>query len=227
MAIKVNGIKVSGSGGGSSVKLDPTLTESGFAADAKAVGDAVSGLQVNIDEVSSILSQKADVSAIPSLEGLATETYVGSQDDATLASAKSYTDTAIGTLGNTYYTESEIDTQVSALNASIAGKADASHPHSIENVTDLQSSLDAKVPVDRTVNGKTLSDNIYLTAADVGAATTQDITDALAGFSAQPFALGTSAPSNTNMLWIDTTANTGGLKYYNGTSWVHVPVAYT
>lgn len=27
---------------------------------------------------------------------------------------------------------------------------------------------------------------------------------------------GTSAPSNTNLLWIDTNATTGGLKYYNG-----------
>lgn len=41
------------------------------------------------------------------------------------------------------------------------------------------------------------------------------------------FAAGTSAPSNTALLWIDTTANTGGLKYYNGSAWVHVPVAYT
>lgn len=38
---------------------------------------------------------------------------------------------------------------------------------------------------------------------------------------------GTSAPSNTNLLWIDTNATTGGLKYYNGSSWVHVPVAYS
>ena len=38
---------------------------------------------------------------------------------------------------------------------------------------------------------------------------------------------GTSAPSNTNLLWIDTNATTGGLKYYNGSSWVHVPVEYS
>lgn len=39
--------------------------------------------------------------------------------------------------------------------------------------------------------------------------------------------VGTSAPSNTKLLWIDTTANTGGLKYHNGSSWVHVPTAYS
>ena len=44
---------------------------------------------------------------------------------------------------------------------------------------------------------------------------------------ADVFYAGSSAPSNTKLLWIDTTATTGGLKYYNGSSWVHVPVAYT
>lgn len=43
----------------------------------------------------------------------------------------------------------------------------------------------------------------------------------------KPFHVGTSAPSDTNQLWIDTTANTGGLKYWNGSAWVSVPVAYT
>ena len=41
------------------------------------------------------------------------------------------------------------------------------------------------------------------------------------------FTAGTSAPSNTSVLWIDTNATTGGLKYYDGSAWVHVPVAYT
>lgn len=34
---------------------------------------------------------------------------------------------------------------------------------------------------------------------------------------------GTTAPSNTNLLWIDTV---NGLKYWNGSAWVTVPVAY-
>lgn len=41
------------------------------------------------------------------------------------------------------------------------------------------------------------------------------------------FSVGTTAPSNTKLLWIDTTATTGGLKYYNGSAWTHVPVAFT
>lgn len=34
-------------------------------------------------------------------------------------------------------------------------------------------------------------------------------------------------PSDTTILWIDTNETSGGLKYYNGSSWTHVPVAYT
>lgn len=46
--------------------------------------------------------------------------------------------------------------------------------------------------------------------------------DALGGYH-----VGTSAPDNTNLLWIDTTATTGGLKYYDSSEWKHVPVAFT
>ena len=46
---------------------------------------------------------------------------------------------------------------------------DNSHSHTIANITSLQSTLDAKVPNTRTVNGKALSSNISLSASDVGA----------------------------------------------------------
>lgn len=38
------------------------------------------------------------------------------------------------------------------------------------------------------------------------------------------FYVGTTAPSNTNLLWIDTN---NGLKYHNGSSWVSVPVSWS
>lgn len=41
------------------------------------------------------------------------------------------------------------------------------------------------------------------------------------------YSVGTSEPTDKLLLWIDTTENTGGLKYYNGSAWVHVPVSYT
>ena len=41
--------------------------------------------------------------------------------------------------------------------------------------------------------------------------------------------IGTTAPARTNILWVDTTAVTGGLKYYDTgkKAWVGVPVRYT
>lgn len=68
-----------------------------------------------------------------------------------------------------YYTESEVDSQISTLNTAISGKAASSHTHTIANVTNLQSSLDAKVPTSRTINGKALTANITLSASDVSA----------------------------------------------------------
>lgn len=35
----------------------------------------------------------------------------------------------------------------------------------------------------------------------------------------RPYAAGTIPPEETGMLWIDTTANGGGLKYHNGSGW--------
>ena len=68
---------------------------------------------------------------------------------------------------NLYYTETEIDTKIDALNTAISGKASSSHNHVISEVTNLQSTLDAKVPTSRTVNGKALSSDITISASDL------------------------------------------------------------
>lgn len=39
------------------------------------------------------------------------------------------------------------------------------------------------------------------------------------------FSIGTTAPSDTKLLWVDTTSNSG-LKYYNGSAWVTMPVCW-
>lgn len=52
------------------------------------------------------------------------------------------------------------------------------HGHTIANVTDLQSSLDSKVPTTRKVNGKVLSGDITLSASDVGLENVNNTSDA-------------------------------------------------
>jgi hypothetical protein len=53
------------------------------------------------------------------------------------------------------------------------------------------------------------------------------IIEAANGGVAQVYYVGDTAPTNTKLLWIDTNSTTGGLKYYDGSAWVHVPVAFT
>ena len=64
-------------------------------------------------------------------------------------------------------------------------------------------------------SGKPVAQNLPTGVTSVNGQTGEVILDI--------FHVGTTAPSNTKLLWIDT-AN--GLKYHNGTTWVTVPVAY-
>lgn len=54
-----------------------------------------------------------------------------------------------------------------------------------------------------------------------------DLVSYLNSLAPQPYVAGTSSPSNNKLFWLDTTATTGGLKYYNGSAWVAVPFQYT
>lgn len=61
---------------------------------------------------------------------------------------------------STYATKTE-------LTSGLAGKANTSHTHAISNVTNLQTTLDSKVPNTRTVNGKALSANVVVGGGDI------------------------------------------------------------
>ena len=93
------------------------------------------------------------------------------------------------------------------------GASPISHKHTKSDITDFPTSMPASdVPAWAKAENKP-----SYTAADVGAKASGWV----------PFAAGTTAPSDKTQLWIDTTANTGGLKYWNGSAWVTVPVGYT
>lgn len=53
-----------------------------------------------------------------------------------------------------------------------------------------------------------------------------DIETRLSKVESGMFYVGATSPTNTHLLWIDTTSVTGGLKYHNGTNWVTVPVRF-
>ena len=136
-------------------------------------------------------------------------------------------DKALGTVqGLAQAAKNAADTAASA----IAAHKTASNPHGL-----TAAGLGAG-PTSRTINGKALTGDITLTAAKVSAVPTTrkvngralsgDITLTLADLGGIFYA-GKTAPSDTKKLWIDTTATTGGLKYHNGSAWVHVPVSTT
>lgn len=85
-----------------------------------------------------------------------TNTTYGVATSSTLGLVKSGTDITVDSSGNV------------SVN-------DNSHAHTIANVTNLQTTLDGKVPTTRTVNGKSLSSNITLSASDVSAYSKSDI----------------------------------------------------
>lgn len=63
----------------------------------------------------------------------------------------------------------ELQSILDTLNQNISVKSDVAHTHEISDVTNLQSSLDEKVSTTRTINGKALSEDITLSATDIGA----------------------------------------------------------
>lgn len=60
-----------------------------------------------------------------------------------------------------------IDVLESNVNNKLNNKANSSHTHTISNVTNLQSTLDTKVPTSRTINGKALTSNVTISASDL------------------------------------------------------------
>ena len=62
-----------------------------------------------------------------------------------------------------------IKSLIDSLQTAVDGKANSAHTHAISDITNLQTTLDAKVPDSRTINGMALSNNITLSASDVGA----------------------------------------------------------
>ena len=79
-------------------------------------------------------------------------------------------------------------------------------------------------------SGSTMTGPLVLSAdptTALGAATKQYVDTKTASIVTDIFYYGASAPSNTKLLWIDSNTATGGLKYHNGSDWVHVPVAWS
>lgn len=169
-------------------KADSTHTHTGYAATNHSHSEYAAANHTHSDYAASnhTHSNYATVSDLASLsdevDGKADSTHTHTGYAATnhthdnyAASNHSHTEYAAASHAHDdrYYTESEVDSKLSA-------KSDTSHTHVIDSsLSDtstnpvqnkvVKAAIDDKVPVTRTVNGKALSANISLTASDVGA----------------------------------------------------------
>lgn len=102
-----------------------------------------------------------------------------------------------------------------------------------EAKTDINTTVDSALSnVDTTVNqalsdiDAAVEDALNSIPDSENIATKAYVNEALSSVVSDIWYYGNSAPSNTKLLWIDSDSTTGGLKYYDGSNWVHVPVAW-
>ena len=65
----INGIDYSGGSGGSSIELDTTLSIEGMAADAKAVGDAIAGIDTPVNGINMYYDPETDMKYLKNQDG--------------------------------------------------------------------------------------------------------------------------------------------------------------
>ena len=109
----------------------------------------------SINEINTELAGKADKSEIPSISGLASETYVNTQ---------------VNTLQGKIDGKQDKITDLDTIRSGASAGATAVQPSALNaQVSTLQGNIDKKVDKTTTINSKPLSTNITLSASDVDA----------------------------------------------------------
>ena len=175
-------ISIAAAKSGTTINLTPTLTTS-------TVTSGGAGLVVASD-VKQYITSQLNAAQVSALKYKGSCTYAELPEDATQGDVWNVTD-AHGNVpaGTNYAWDGEawdplagavdLSPYLTSVNASatyatkteltsgLEGKADIVHTHAISDVTNLQSTLDSKVPNTRTVNGKALSSNVTIGGADI------------------------------------------------------------
>lgn len=143
--------------------VDNLTTNSTSKVLSAAQGVVIKGLIEALDEE---IDTKANTSHIHTIADI---TNLQSTLDDKAASSHTHTVSQISDLTATATELNYMGGVTSNVQTQLDGKAASGHTHNITDITNLQSTLNDKVPTTRTINGKALSDNITLSAHDVGA----------------------------------------------------------
>ena len=237
MAIYINGKKVAGRGVSGKSPYQVALeggyagTEAEFNAQLVAIGEASRGFQELSAQVN---NAKADIEA-----AVQTASNATSQALANIQAAKGEIDVAVGNA------KSEINTAVNTGKSDLQDAVDDAKDtidtkveNALAQIPDAEN-LATKVWVNEQLANVSVDLTGYATETWVnnkGYATQSSVDAALATLQTDIFLSGPSAPDSgysgdeatkrRKLLWIDSNSTTGGLKYYDGSSWVHVPVAW-
>ena len=152
-----------------------------------------------------------------------TNTTYGVATSSALGLVKSGTDITVDSNGNVSVNDdshNHVISNVDGLQSALDGKSDSSHTHS-EYVN--QNAFSNVTVGSTTVSADSATDTLTLVAGS-NITITPDVTNdkiTIESTASGGSYVGSSAPSDTNLLWIDT-SNSGILKYYDGTKWVEI-----
>ena len=111
-----------------------------------------------------------------------------------------------------HYNATTREWEYSDTSSAIRGETGATPNLTIGAVTTLTAGSNATATITGTAENPILNLGIPRGEAGNGSSGAADV-----------FATGSTAPTNTRLLWI----SPNGLQYYNGSAWTPVPVAYT
>lgn len=173
---------------------DGTLKDDTVGA-AQLKTDAVTSVQLADNSVTNVQLANNAVTTASVADGAITAAKLG--NDVVLGGGLSDGSVTTAKIADDAVTNSKVDATTRASLAKADSASQPGHAHAIADVTNLQTALDGKQPTgsyvltSRTVNGKALSSDVTLNAADVGAATTAQ--GAKADSAVQPGSLATVA----------------------------------
>lgn len=136
----------------------------------------------------------------------------------------------IGKDGQIYYrTPAELLNDISAAAKSTVESLSSDLSSTKSTVSTLSTDVkDTKISVG-TLSGdlKTTKTTVNSLSSDVSSAKSSisSLNTTINSLPKNIFYVGTTAPTDKKLLWVDTTSNSG-LKYYNGSAWVTMPVCW-